>query len=214
MKNRNGLLVGTVIMLLWILGLCGIQTSTAAMSPNAMHIVDVASYVNTGDWFAPSKLPFPKFQNQYNGTYFRYADQDWGWQHTWSVPTNYVLESATLSIRCFDIDTWAGEDNILYGDGQLIGHQLGKDNKWVRNTFDLMPLNSYLEDGEFNIWMDIDPTGIGAATGVFTSTLNLKYRWDGNSPPIHTPAPGAALLGVIGIGTVGWLRRRKTSLFR
>ncbi|MEQ8235498.1 MAG: InlB B-repeat-containing protein [Syntrophomonadaceae bacterium] len=140
---------------------------------------------------------------------YSYFSEDYGWMHDfdqWNA-TGLSITSATMKIVAWDIDSETyhglnGEYDSVNVDGAMLspGYLQGNDATWSNTTFDI-PLGAITDDGDINVWLDIDMnhTYNYWATTLDYSELRITYRLDGNLPPYQpqlTISPTGAVTGV------------------
>jgi len=162
----------------------------------ALQALDTQDATNWGDYFLPDNT------DPYAAPYYRWGNEDWGWTHTINILGPYTVNAAALVIEAWDVDP--REYDEIKVNGNYIGDLTrDKNGQWFTTAFVLgaAEIAALENTGTLNVFMDIDTLFNPTAWAVTLKSSTLKVD--------YIPAPGAILLGSLGVGLVGWMRRRR-----
>lgn len=140
------------------------------------------------------------------------------WQFNWAseIPTGgtVTITGATLKVNAESVSSDGYNDHNVYLNNKLVG-KIAYGESAHDTTFNLLP--TFLADLDGSVDMKISlfvgQTLYGASSKFNSSSLTVDYFVDEPEPPqppAAVPAPAAIILGSLGTGLVGWLRRRGT----
>ena len=186
-----------------VLGLLACVLLLSGAADAGIELVDQSlDYTYTNYFYTPGEIT--DHQPHYRGSW-----EDWGWTHdiSESVPLDATgIAWAQVAISAWDVDAYDGEVDVIYANDVELG-RLGDTSGRNWETFWFVLPSSVAEelwqDGEVFIYMDIDANNEGHRVALDQSTLTVAYIVDA--------VPEPATIGLLGLGGLAMLRRRRRS---
>jgi hypothetical protein len=157
----------------------------------------------------PTNYFVPTDGQKYDVPYYRWWNQDWGWQHN-AVAGSFT--SATLRISAWDVDYSSGErDKIFVGADYASRvevsttnpYLIGADDDWAYTDFDVTAYLSIITTTGLYVWMDIDSTHTSDTWAVALAKSTLSLDGGAGPGPEPGPVPEPLTMLLLGLGLTG-----------
>jgi hypothetical protein len=170
----------TIRVLSWLALL--LSLSSQAGASRIATVKDVLDYTDNAS--GKEYYFWPPTETLDHSPFFRHAWEDWGWTHDLAgrLPSDVNgIQSASLSIKAWDVDVNEGEIDLVTVNNTLLGQLEGmpdeQDRVWTTTTFNLPSniLQELLRDSKIDVFLNIDRYLSGDRVTIASSTLEVNY---------------------------------------
>jgi hypothetical protein len=158
--------------------------------------------------------------NLHGSACYKYYDGDWGWTQDVTIPGGATVTDVDLVITAYEVGP---EPDLITVNGTGVGALTPAVLSPYFTTTTLSVPVGLITGDHVDVFIEIDGPGIDLASSLsvpeiveylsgvtlVSSQITVTYDPYVPEPEPTIPAPGAIVLGGLGAGLVGWLKRHQ-----